>query len=326
MKKRGPSSGYVNNLVDTIESLRARLGDNPSGGEGLDNSISSPSLEAHLSPSSSSGGPSSAGLGVGVGPNFSSTLRPNLSTNGGALLSSSAIANANADWSTALVSSENNPKNNYPAAVWTHETFRSATLSTQSGTFPWWEVYYKFVHPKWSFIFKTWFLNHFQDLPLILLHGMYGASTFYASDPLEEGELHFSTCKAVIDEAIENPDPLKTAAIMLMAVYSINSKRIKSAVSYLCLSIRFCQILGIDKDKYEVWKCNSGRMIGFENESPKEFCRSVWCSLYAHDFYAIFLIGVPGSVTLDIDTSYLVEYRSGTFDNGWDDPKRFIWF
>jgi hypothetical protein len=153
---------------------------------------------------------------------------------------------------------------------------------------------------------------------------MFAASTSYSLSPQEEGEFHFSASRYIIDDAIETPDPFKASAVMLMAVYSVNSKRLKSAIVYLCLAIRFCQILGIDKDKYVVWKSSVGPIPGLEQESPKLFCRSLWACLYAHDFYAIFLIGVPGSVTLDIDTSYLLEYRNPDFSQPDGTPQGYF--
>ena len=333
MNKRGPSSGYVKYLVDTIETLKARLGDNSTGIP----------VVAPLGPT----GTSAAGMGdqnlnmspvatsqaaVGVGavnppPSHSSIVAMASATfNSDSIppaADSAATSMAMGDWTAAMSNTSLAANRQFQSMpVWTHDTFLSATLVGPDGPVPWWDIYYSFVHPKFSFIFKSWFLAHYKDLPPILLHAMYCVSMFYTNGPVEEGEFHFAACKAVIDEAIENPDPLKTAAIMLMAVYSINSKRVKSAVSYLCLSIRFCQILGIDKGKYDVWKSNLGLIPGFEKESPMDFCRSLWCCLYAHDFYAIFLIGVPGSVTLDIDTSYLQEYRALSFDAGSDDIKR----
>ncbi len=312
MNKRGPSSGYVKCLVDTIETLKARLGDNSSvthgAGASSDMNLSVNSTIEVISPTSSM--LSNSG---NIIPNFKSSDLVSSAADGGQMLMG--------DWGTAInrTSSLIQSQSNH---VWNHDTFLFATLVGSDGPVPWWDIYYRFVHPKMSVIFKSWFLSHYKDLPLILLHAMYCVSIFPLSGPVEEGEFHFTACKSVTDEAIENPDPLKTAAIMLMAVYSMNSKRVKSAVSYLCLSIRFCQILGIDKGKYDVWKCNLGLIPGFEKESPKDFCRSLWCCLYANDFYAIFLIGVPGSVTLDIDTSYLQEYRSLTFQDGKDDIKR----
>lgn len=316
-------------MVDTIESLKAKLGGEPVFPENvslpsasvnndvvndqidyLNSGFGSPSSLA-FPPSGGSQIPTLPDIGFNVGPDSQQ----------GTLSAS--------DWSVAMSSSATHAASTTvalkkPNAVWTHEAFLSATLVGSNGPVPWWDIYYNHIHPKFPIIFKTWFLKHYKDLPLILLHAMYCTSMGYTNGPIEEGEVHFSACKAVIDEAIENPDPLKTAAVMLMGVYSINSKRVKSAVSYLCLAIRFCQILGVDKDNYEVWKTNLGLIPGFERENPKDFCRSLWCCLYAQDFYAIFLIGVPGSVTLDIDTSYLAEYRNGSFENSVNGAKKYV--
>lgn len=269
-KKRGPSTGFVSNLSDTIDSLKQKL-----------------EQEGDLSSSDQ--------------------------------MSSSIVSlNQAVSWDSLKWEQGN-------AVVWTHKSFQMATLYSQGKAVPWWDVYYAYVHPKWPFIFKSWFMNHFSSIPLILLHAMFSTCTFYLQGPnglSDVGEFHFAACKNVIDEAIENPDPLKTAAIFLIAVYSLNSKRIKSSVSYLCLSIRFSQILGLDKDRYDVWKNSKGLIAGFENDSPKDFTRSLWTCLYAHDFFAIFLIGVPGSVTLDIDLSYLDEYKACSFDRGVEDASR----
>ena len=284
-KKRGPSTGYVNSLVDTIETLKAKL----------DDKISLP-VEV----------PMHSAVSVDTPPSASGSFDSGMVDN---------------EWSNSLQVLPTAILQ--PSVQWTHDTFRLATLLGPNGPVPWYEIYYESVHPQWSFLYENWFLTHFNSLPLILLHAMYAACTFYSLSPQEEGDFHFSACKAVMDDAIENPDPFKAAAVMLLAVYSVNSKRLKSAIVYLCLAIRFCQILGIDKDKYLIWKNTAGPLAGLEQESPKLFCRCLWSCLYAHDFYAIFLIGVPGSVTLDIDTSYLLEYRTGDFSQPGNTPQRF---
>jgi hypothetical protein len=337
VKKRGPMSGYLNSLVETIETLKGRLGDYGSGPDlqTYNNSAN----EVSESPSSTAGQSASLHASQSIIAPWSnsavgsrSDLLPDTTTGLHAItqrpIINTKIVDPSSYWNSSLVPSSNvgaPPKlqTGFDQNSWTHDTFLTAPLLGTNGVVAWWDIYFSLVHPKWPFIFKKWFLQHYNDLPLILLHAMYATSLFYTSHPAEEGEFHFSVCKSVIDEAIENPDPLKTAAIMLMAVYSINSKRMKSVVSYLCIAIRFCQILGIDKDNYDTWKCAVGPIPGFENESPKEFCRALWTNLYAHDFYAIFLIGVPGSVILDIDTSYLQQYSSGSFVASCDDIRRF---
>jgi hypothetical protein len=177
-------------------------------------------------------------------------------------------------------------------STFTHQNFLSMTLQSREGIRKlWWEIYFEKIHAKFPMYTQQWFEAQLTSIPLYVLHIMYATCLAYPEAVSKDkvgGDAHRDACLELMNgEYLESPNPWNVQAIILVAVYSVFTFRVKSGMSYLALVIRLAQTLGLDEDKELFYESNELPAPEWQN-----FGRCLWSCINSLDYYCYFLCGV----------------------------------
>jgi hypothetical protein len=154
----------------------------------------------------------------------------------------------------------------------------------------WWEFYFERVNSIFPFYTESWFESSFQAIPLHVLHIMYATILAYPGSPFKSdvcADLHLEASLKLLGDYHEYPSVWSAQTIVLIAVYSVFSYRVKTGMAYLAIAIRMAQTLSLDIDSSIHLQDSS-----LKKEDLIDFGRSLWSCINSLDYHCYFLCGV----------------------------------
>jgi hypothetical protein len=167
------------------------------------------------------------------------------------------------------------------------------------------ELYVAFVYPRMPIISRELISKHFYDLPVGLLHAMY-CCCFWGQASSSSFERHYEYSVQLLHEQLHEPDIFTLLLSIHLGYYLLYTKKTKHAISYLAISIRISQILGLNSANiapiFEAAKNIEPAMVS-------EVCVGCIVHLYLYDFYFSNTMEIPFLLVSDFNSPLLSPYN-----------------
>lgn len=201
--------------------------------------------------------------------------------------------------------SNTQPQNDqHETKIWSNQSFVNQNIESKLC----WTIYFENVNPRLTLFQESWFMAHMLDLPLPLLHIMYGLCFVYPGNPNPDAEYasyHFKLALQLLEPLYNTPDPFIAASCLLLSCGYSWRLMVSHGSAIFAFAVRLCQLVGIDKDTPFDWSNHTFAVDYFDSQ---QICRSIWCLCTIGDYQAHACCAVPFLIpSMNIQVSWFAE-------------------
>jgi Fungal specific transcription factor domain/Fungal Zn(2)-Cys(6) binuclear cluster domain len=209
---------------------------------------------------------------------------------------------------------------------WTRKDFLKLGIVDKFGrTLTLVDLYFVYTYISLPLLSRSWVIEHFNDIPLHLLHSMYIAALMGQNLPgnAESALEHAKLLRKELYSRMDDCDPFVIVSLIHLAFYEFASTNRNSSLAHIAFAIREAQMMGLDVDKVVTWPSEStGRILGNDFGLDKQFLRSIWFLLYLWDNNNHLMFGAPTLISIGIPSDMILGYVSPNIGDSSNIPQK----